>query len=419
MKNVVPQKLEWIDRKLPEMVATLTEWSSINSGSDHLEGLNRMSAAIFPKLEALDGAVRHIHLPPTTRLNQDGQAVSIQHGSALYAFKRPDAPIKVLLGGHFDTVYSAHSLFQRVEQIDPDTLRGPGVTDMKGGLVVLLTALSVFEQTPAAEKIGWEIFINPDEETGSEASDPIWRLLAKRNDLGLLFEPSFSDGSLVSTRKGTSNYTVIARGLAAHAGRDFHQGRNAISALAKLIQKIEELQSAYRTLTINTGFIHGGGPVNIVPDFALCRLNLRAETFDEMRNAHDQIEHLIHTFHVDGITWELQQETFRPPKEMNGASQKIFDHVKVCARELGFDLSWRPSGGGSDGNNLSAEGLPVIDTLGVIGGNIHTPHEYIQLSSLAERAKLTFLFLHHLATGVLKIPSRAQRTYGDDILRQR
>lgn len=178
----------------------LIAWANINSGSRNLGGLAQMRevlAAAFAELPAVD--VTAVPLAGT-----EAQALRVRC--------RPEAPRQVLLSGHYDTVYGPEHPFQRCELIDAPTLRGPGVADMKGGLVVMLAALAAFERTPAAARLGWEALITPDEETGSGASAPLIAEAARRHRLALVFEPARGNGDLVQSRKGTGNFTVTCHG---------------------------------------------------------------------------------------------------------------------------------------------------------------------------------------------------------------
>ncbi|MEI8365243.1 MAG: hydrolase [Parachlamydiaceae bacterium] len=384
--------LDWIDSQQHPMVTLLRSWAAINSASENLPGLARMIAALEMQFSSLQGEMSRIDLPPRTAIAIDGSHVTFPHGQALRIKKRPEAPVQVFLGGHMDTVYAPSHPFQSVDDLDANTLRGPGVADMKGGLIVMLTALKAFEQHPEAKKVGWEILINPDEEIGSVGSEKLFVEAAKRNDLGLIFEPSFSDGALVSDRKGSANFSVVATGRAAHAGRDFDRGRNAIAAIADFVVKASALCDSIKGISVNVGQILGGGPVNIVPDFALCRLNMRAnriEDFEEMQVA----LHRLTTQSPEGTTLTLHTHQKRGPKPFNIKCQELFDRINHCAGEEGYSLATRPSGGVCDGNILSEAGLPVIDSLGVIGGNLHTPDEYMLIDSLVQRSRLTARFL--------------------------
>lgn len=389
-----------IDSQQEEMCKLLISWSNINSSSHNLKGLATMCQALEHSYSSLNGTMQVIPLPEQTTIDSKGYPIKKRLGNALRITKRPQAPIKLFLGGHMDTVFAETSPFQKTEYIAPDTLRGPGVADMKGGLLILLKALETFEQTPFAEKIGWEILINPDEEIGSQGSEQLFIEAAKRTQIALLFEPSYSDGAVVSARKGSANFTVVARGRSAHAGRDFHSGRNAITAIAKFIIKAEKLNDpkSQHGITLNIGNVQGGGPDNIVPDLAICRLNVRIVEPEDLSIIIEKLHHIIASINTqEGILLTLHEGSTRMPKPFNTKNQKLFHAFRTCAEALGSTLQERPSGGVCDGNILSNEGLPTLDTLGAIGGNIHTDQEYIQISSLVQRTKLTTYFLLKLA----------------------
>jgi glutamate carboxypeptidase len=268
----------------------------------------------------------------------------------------------------------------------------------------MLLALQAYERSPWAEKAGWEVLINPDEEIGSPGSAPLLIQAAKRNHLGLVYEPSFQDGNLVGARKGSGNFTVIARGKAAHAGRNPQLGRNAIDALARFIVGLASLDDAGGAITTNVGYIQGGGPVNVVPDLAECRFNVRVVTQNDQKSFEDSLRRLAEEINkIDGISLELHGGFRRPPKPLDAKTLKLLEHVAECGRDLGLSLQWRPTGGACDGNNLAAAGLTTIDSLGVTGGDIHSSEEYILLDSLAERAKLTALLLMKLAAGEIEV----------------
>ena len=246
--------------------------------------------------------------------------------------------------------------------------------------------------------------INPDEEIGSPGSAPLLLQAARRNHLGLVFEPSFPDGDLVGARKGSGNFTAFVRGRAAHAGREPQLGRNAIDALARFIVGLTSPADSGGAITTNVGYVQGGGPLNVVPDLALCRFNVRVNTRDDQRLFEEGLNRLEDEINrMDGISIEVRGGFARPPKPLDAGTIKLLQHVAECGRDLGLSLNWRPTGGACDGNNLAAAGLTTIDSLGVTGGNIHSPEEYVLLDSLAERAKLTALLLMKLAAGEIKI----------------
>ena len=394
--------LEWINTRKPEMIEQLTEWANNNSGSDNHIGLARMLAMLEKSFSSLNGKIERLSLLPRKTISSSGEVIITQHGEALRITKRPHAPMQIFLGGHMDTVYQLSHPFQTVFRPEENILRGPGVADMKGGLLIMLTALQFLEQHPSATNIGWEVLINPDEEIGSLGSESLLKKAAKRHQFGLIFEPSFADGAIVSSRKGSINFSVIARGRAAHAGRDFDKGRNAILAIADYISHACNLNNQEKGISINPGYIQGGGPVNIVPDLAICRLNARAIHPVDFVKMKKDLPALIEN-NIEGLEVSYFLETNRGPKIFDEKCRHLFDLIETCAKEEGYSLTQRPSGGVCDGNILAEEGLPVIDTLGAIGGNIHTENEYILIDSLVSRSRLVSLLLINLAKGKLKL----------------
>jgi len=398
------EQLTWINNQHQAMVSLIEKWADINSGSENIQGLNSLLRIMQKDFAILGGEAEVISLPPHKVIDLQGAVAEVPSASALRLMKRRHAPIQIFFGGHIDTVFGPASPFQKTTRLNGNTLRGPGVTDMKGGLAILLKGLEAFERSPLASVIGWEIVLNPDEEIGSVSSGHLFVEGAKRNHLGIIFEPAFSDGAFVNSRKGSANYTVTVRGKASHAGRDFHHGKNAIYALADFIQAVEALNDNPHRTTVNVGYVKGGGPVNIVPDFALCRLNIRVASAEQFASLHSQLDGIVHACQQrDGISISLNMDNACPPKPFDDKTKPLFEAYKLCAEELGIPFTCRESGGVCDGSRLAAAGLPTLDTAGAIGGSIHTEEEYLNLDSLTERARLLTLFLIKLATGDVSI----------------
>ena len=403
--GVFEAELRKIDESAPKLIERVRQLAEINSGTDHLAGLARMEAELIAEVKSFADDVRTIDLPPASTIDSRGSTVERSLGRAILATKRPDAPLRVLLNIHYDTVYGENDPFQRVEMIDATTMRGPGVADAKGGIVTMLAALRALESSPLAKRIGWEVLLNPDEEIGSPGSAAIIAEAAKRNHLALVFEPAFSDGALVDARKGSGTITAIVRGRAAHSGRDFAAGRSAIVALAILVIRLEAAQVGQIGITINCGRIEGGAATNIVPDLAIGRFNVRATTPQDMRlideiftKAADEVRRR------DGISVELHGGFNSPPKPFDAVSAKLMDYLIACGDELGLSLSHRPSGGVSDGNKIAvAAGIPVIDSLGPVGGDLHSDREFMRTDTLPQRAKLVALLLLKLAAGEISL----------------
>ncbi len=392
--------LDFIRSQEQHMMQLTYDWSAINSGSYNTEGLAKMASVLGDNFSWLGGDMEHRALPPLTKVMDSGEMAEIPLGKALMIHKRPDAPLKILLAGHMDTVFAVDDPFQHPEFIDKHTLRGPGVADLKGGLVVMLKALEALERSPWAERIGWEVLINPDEEIGSPGSAPLFTQAAGRCQLGLVYEPSLPDGTLVAARKGSGNFTVLARGKAAHAGREFEKGRNAVALLAELTVALHALNGQHPGVTLNCARIRGGEALNVVPDVATLGFNVRMERLEDQVWLCDKIEQIIGLFRIrDGFEVTLHGGFTRPPKPHSPALARMQELLASCGAMLGISIGWQDTGGCCDGNNLAAAGLPNIDTLGVRGGHIHSDHEYVLLDSLVERAQLSALVLMRLAAG--------------------
>ncbi len=398
--------IDWIDSRHEFMVQRLMTWSAINSGSYHLAGLERMLAALQADFSVLGGRMVVRNVVPMVRINAAGEKIEHPLGRVLQITKHPDAAVQVFMGGHMDTVYGEDHPFQHTHRPDSRHLVGPGVADLKGGLAVMLTALAALERSPFAGGIGWEVLINADEEIGSHGSAAVLAACAARNHLGLLYEPTLPDGAMAGARKGSGNFTVVARGRSAHAGRSFEQGRNAIVALADYTRALFDLNGRRTGVTINPGQVHGGGPVNVVPDLAVLRFNARMVTEEDKQWLERALAGLDESFsRRDGIVIERHGLFSRPPKPIGPAQEALMTAVSDCGRALGLTLSWQPTGGCCDGNNLAAAGLPNVDTMGVRGGEIHSDKEFVVLDSLVERAGLSALLLMRLADGTVEVPT--------------
>ncbi len=400
--------LEWLDSQADQMADLLKVWGNLNTGTFNPVGLEEFAKILSKTLSELADEVQIVRASPYEQIDGLGKLVPVHLGPNVVAAKRASASKRVLLAIHMDTVYGLESSFQKVERIDAATLRGPGVADAKGGLVVLLFALKAFERFVEAnnqQSVGWDIIVNSDEEIGSPGSADLFAAAAKRVQLGMLFEPSLPHGGLISTRKGSGNFAIIVRGVPAHAGRDFHLGRNAIVASARVAVELNALNGRWPDLTLNVARIDGGGANNVVPDLGVVRFNIRyarQQHEAEIREAIDRI--MTEISREIGVQMTLDGEFRAPPKLMTPELERMLKRIHTCGKNLGLELNWTSSGGVCDGNRLAAYGVPNVDTLGVRGGNIHSSEEFVLLESLVERAKLSALFLMKLADGEYDSP---------------
>ena len=382
------------------MLRDCMQWSAQNSGSRNSEGLRAMRGRLADAFSGLPGHVSETPLPDQVVVDECGREVGLALEPALEVSVRPNAPVHVVLTGHYDTVFPKDFHFQTPELVDGDTVHGPGTADMKGGLRVMLEALRAFEAHPDRNNVGYTVLLSPDEEIGSPGSATRLAELGRRAHVGMTFEPALADGSLAGARKGSGNFALTVRGRAAHAGREHHLGRNAVAALARFIVGLDALNGQREGVTFNIAKVDGGGATNIVPEVAVGRFNVRMVESEDCDWIENEVAKLVAGVNAeDGITAELSGGFSRPPKPMSPANVTVFDWVKRAGAALGQDIRWAPSGGVCEGNNLWAAGCPNVDTLGVRGGEIHSDREYMIVSSLAERAKLSALILSRIAEG--------------------
>lgn len=400
MSRSIDDQLAWIDTKQDDMVRQLALWCEINSGSTHLEGLATMQEHLIAAFRPLADTIETLDLPPREIIDQHGEIVKQPLSQALRITKRPKATDRVLLVIHYDTVFSVNHPFQHVTPLDDDKLQGPGVADAKGGLLVMLTALQAFEQTDTANSVGWQVILNPDEEIGSPGSDMLLREAAMTARAGMVFEPTLPDGTFVAGRKGSGNFTIVVRGKAAHAGRHFDEGRNAVAAGAEAAAALHQLNGSRAGMTINIARITGGGPNNIVPHLAMVHLNARVLNEEDQHFVEDALHDIVRRLDdCEGLSVFLHGSFSAPPKAITPAIAAIQQMIEACSQSLGIETTWANTGGVCDGNRLAAAGLPNIDTLGVVGGNLHSDTEYVEVASLTQRAKLSLLLLNRFANG--------------------
>lgn len=381
------------------MLAQVQTWSAINTGTGNLAGLAEQAGQLADAFAALPGEVTLEEPGPVAAISAGGAEVSVDYGKHLVLRVRPQAARRFLLTGHMDTVFPATHPFQQQTWLDEATLNGPGTADMKGGIAVILAALKAFETSPAAAQTGYDVMINADEETGSLSSAPLIAALANGKAAALTYEPSaLPDGTLAGARAGSGNWSLTVHGRSAHAGRNPGDGRNALVAAAALAIGLKALHRD--GLSVNPAKIDGGSANNVVPDLAILRFNIRprevaiADLFAAELAAliaRIEAEHDVQVHSHGGIS--------RPPKPIDARAEKLFGIVEECSALLGAPITRIASGGVCDGNNIAACGIPVVDTMGVRGGGIHSSDEFMIVPSLEERAKLSALVLYRLATG--------------------
>jgi glutamate carboxypeptidase len=401
---VTPQErlvLESIAERGDEIVARAVGWCGTNSGSRNLDGLAATLETLTGAWSAsLPGAtVGHEAMAPLIEVGADGRESEHRPPPALLVEMRPKAPVQVVLTGHYDTVFPASSAFQAVRTRADGALNGPGIADMKGGISVMMAALEAFEGFAGREAVGWRVLLSPDEEIGSLGSGPVLARIGRLGHVGMTYEPALADGTLAGARKGSGNFHVKVTGRAAHAGRAFDEGRNAITAAARIAGALDALNGTREGVTVNVARIDGGSALNVVPDLAVVRFNVRFPDAEGARWLEGGIERACGCGRGDGLGVRLFGGITRPAKPMNAAQGALFGKLREVGALLGQEIAWKASGGVCEGNNLFAVGLPNVDTLGVRGGDIHSEDEFAWPDSFAERARLSALMLMKLASG--------------------
>ncbi|TCS14957.1 hydrolase [Caulobacter sp. BK020] len=388
----------------PLIIDRAVAWCAINSGSRHLAGLERQRQVLLDAFGNLPAAPTDIPLGASPEVGVDGRIGEQAHPAAIAVVVRPEAPVQVVLTGHYDTVYPEISGFQTVTTRPDGALHGPGIADMKGGISVMLAALEAFERHPLAQKVGYRVLLSPDEEIGSVASAPILAQFARLGHVGLTYEPALVDGALASARKGSGNFHIVVHGKAAHAGRDFAAGRNAVMEAARIAQALHALNGLRDGVTCNIAKIDGGSPLNMVPDVAVVRFNVRFPAAEDAAWFEGEVDRIVGST-GEGLHAHLHGRITRGAKPFNAAQQRLFGTIRDVGALLGQDIAWKPSGGVCEGNNLFASGLPNVDTLGVRGGDIHSEAEHAWPDSFVERAQLSALILMKLASGEIDGPA--------------
>jgi glutamate carboxypeptidase len=300
------------------------------------------------------------------------------------------SPMQMLIG-HCDTVWPVGTLQQMPFAAGDEVVKGPGVYDMKAGLVQMLFAVKALRDLQLEPTVAPVLFINSDEEIGSRESTRYIRALARIADRALVLEPSLgAHGQLKTARKGVGRFTVRVKGKAAHAGLDPAAGASAILELSHVIQALFAMNDADRGITVNVGMIDGGLSPNVVAPVSSATVDVRVLTEADARRIEAQIEDLAPA--TPGVTLEIEGGIGRPPMERTPRNRVLWQLAQERARLLGMELTEGAAGGGSDGNTTSLY-TATLDGLGAVGDGAHAAHEFVYLKSIAERAALLALLM--------------------------
>ncbi|KVK33384.1 peptidase M20 [Enterobacter chengduensis] len=309
-------------------------------------------------------------------------------GPGVFVSNRPQAErFDVLLVGHLDTVFAPGTVAERPMSEDDSRLYGPGVSDMKSGLLNILWAMRGLDAADK-DRLAIAVAMNPDEETGSVHSHAWIGELAKRSRCVLVCEAARADGSLVKARKGMAGYHLTFSGVAAHAGNDPEKGRSAITALAHAVTAINALTDWDRGTTLNVGVIRGGSAANVVADSAFAELDVRFWENDEYDRVNQALDALCRNGFLEGVATSLTRINHKPAMAASEATRQLMQLVEKAGKEEGIAITWQAVGGGSDANHTAALGVPTLDGLGPIGAGFHSPAEWLDKASIEPRIRL-------------------------------
>ena len=381
---------------------TLAHWVSIPTGHNFTPGLDQMRGILTERLAALGAQIEMVpgDPKPDWLFGQSGGGAAPP--TAVCRRLVGEGP-KILIAGHIDTVFApppAGGFTQMTVSADGRTAIGPGVVDMKGGLLVALTALEALQE--AGVRPRWTFTLNSDEETGTYHSEAALRAEAARHDVGIATEPALPDGSLAVERFGSGQFIIEAFGRTAHVGRDFDKGVSATAALARAIVAATDMADSSKGWIVSVGPIKGGEATNVVPDYAAAWGNARFPTPEIGEAIGKALDGLASG--ATGVPRVVITRSFnRPAKPLTEGTKRLALLAQAAAEDAGQRLPFGKTGGVCDGNILQDAGLPTIDTMGVRGGGLHTTQEWIELSSLVERAQLFAVTLARIAEGRLSV----------------
>ena len=393
------EMLVWLDEREEEMLALLERITNMNSGSLNSAGLDAVAAVFDEELRGLGFSTSRLPGELIEMPSCPGSDYSVDLADHLLA-RRPGNGSRLLLMGHIDTVFPPDSPFQTFRR-QGDTIYGPGVADMKGGLVVMLYALKALAAADALDEAAFTVLLNSDEEMGSLSSRKYLEEEALNHDWGLVYESSGID-TMTRQRKGIGQARLVVTGRAAHSGGAHEQGLSAIKELAYKIVQIENMTNYETGLTVNVGVVNGGEARNTISPYAEALIDLRYPQPEQGVAAVElwrEIFERVYSYPVDSgeITTESYINLHRPPKIPTPESDYLLDKTIAIGRLLGQDIGIVDSGGGTDGSLTQGVGLPTIDSLGIAGSGAHSNREEARASSLAERAALSAVLMRRLS----------------------
>lgn len=369
--------------RVPAFLDDLRQLSGIDCGTHNRVGVNRVGAWVADRCRANGWEVR-IHPRPIG-------------GDIVQATVPGTGGRRLLVVAHMDTVYPDGTVAERPVRVDGDRLVGPGTGDMKGGLLAGIYAVEALQALHYAPWAQVTFLFNADEEIGSPESGELILELAHAVDATLVLEAARQNGAIVGARKGVREYHITVHGRSAHAGVAPDRGRNAVLELAHKIVALQGLSGTMPGVTVNVGLVRGGIATNVVPEYAFAQVDLRGIDPPSMESTEARIREIVATSTVPDTTAELAIRKGFPPMARTETVERMIGNAQAVARELGFDLDAVATGGASDASPVAGAGLPVLDGLGPIGGEAHSPNEYVLIPSIGPRVSLLAGLIARLA----------------------
>jgi glutamate carboxypeptidase len=369
------------ERRFTEFVDDLEAMVNVDCGSYTPAGVNQIVDLCEMRFRAGGWEVDRRHHQPADGEPSLGDLV-------IGTLRGNNGGQRVLLVGHTDTVFDEGTAAERPFSIDGSIARGPGVSDMKGGLLTGFFAVEALQES-GFDGFGHITYVcNPDEEIGSPFSGPIIKELAPQHDVAFVLEGARANGDIVSARKGTTDYEITISGRAAHAGVEPEKGRNAVLEAAHRTIALSALHGRWPGVTVNVGVVRGGTRSNVVAERCVLHVDLRSPELATLEAAEQEIERICAEHVVPDVTIDVSGRGWHRPMEKKEGAQRLVDIAVQAAAELGFELKDAATGGASDANTTSAAGTPTIDGLGPIGGDDHAPAEWLDLESVVPRVSL-------------------------------
>lgn len=355
----------------------LKEIVNLDSGSRNLEGIRKVCRILRDKLA--DAGMR---------------TETFDDGTRLQAWNHSEDDYDILLVGHMDTVFPDGTAAQRPYEESGGYAHGPGVADMKGGLILVLHLVRrLLEERPDLKLC---VAFNSDEEIGSGRSKDWLQALGRRSKHAFVFEPGRAGSCFVKSRKGCMDIAARFHGKASHAGIAPDKGASAVVEMARWITALTSLQNLEAGTSVNAGLVKGGTASNVIPDYAEAVFDVRVTDPAELQRVKDRAEELAASVQVEGVTVELNFSGECMPMNPSEVTMDMMRKLDQAAAELGLEIGWAATGGTSDANHIAGLGVPTICGCGPCGGNLHSEEEFLRLSSVEERLNLMYRLLSDL-----------------------